>query len=148
MFSRSILRKVCKLQDNTLLEGLYISDGNFCTHCEAEGFRGITFFYDRPDIMAKYTVRIEAEKCRYPVLLSNGNLIDSGTLDFGRSTDSPPESSALRLLSFLIHALKESPLANNKETLDEEVSEQSHNQRAKGALRYPFQCLGRSAGRG
>ena len=87
------------LQDNTLLEGLYISDGNFCTHCEAEGFRGITFFYDRPDIMAKYTVRVEAEKCRYPVLLSNGNLIDSGTLDSGRSGDFPLESSTLHLLS-------------------------------------------------
>ena len=93
-----MIRNVCKLQENTLLEGLYISDGNYCTHCEAEGFRGITFFYDRPDIMAKYTVRVEAEKRRYPVLLSNGNLIDSGTLDSGRSTDFPLESSSLHLL--------------------------------------------------
>eukprot|EP00803_Ostreobium_quekettii_P009982 evm.model.scf_576.6 EVM.evm.TU.scf_576.6 scf_576:45484-53102(+) len=73
-----------KPQENTLLEGLYKTDGNFCTQCEAEGFRGITFFLDRPDVMAKYNVRIEAEKDKYPVLLSNGNLVQSGELDQGR----------------------------------------------------------------
>lgn len=61
-----------------MLEGLYKSGGSFCTQCEAEGFRGITFFYDRPDVMATYMVRMEADKERYPVLLSNGNLVDSG----------------------------------------------------------------------
>ena len=114
-------------QDNSLLEGLYKSGGNFCTQCEAEGFRGITFFMDRPDVMAKsamqrcavvlqhaccgcqpgrlgapavapankradgwshparrYTTRVEADKARYPVLLSNGNLVDSGDLEGGR----------------------------------------------------------------
>lgn len=63
-----------------MLEGLYKSGGNFCTQCEAEGFRGITYFYDRPDVMSKYIVRVEAEKAKYPQLLSNGNLIDSGDM--------------------------------------------------------------------
>lgn len=73
-----------KPQDNTLLEGLYKSSGNFCTQCEAEGFRGITYFLDRPDVMAKYTTRIEADKEKYPVLLGNGNLVDSGDMEEGR----------------------------------------------------------------
>ncbi|PSC69009.1 puromycin-sensitive aminopeptidase isoform X1 [Micractinium conductrix] len=71
-------------EQNSLLEGLYKSGGNYCTQCEAEGFRGITFFMDRPDVMAKYTTRVEADKARYPVLLSNGNLIESGELEGGR----------------------------------------------------------------
>ncbi|KAK6158211.1 hypothetical protein DH2020_005525 [Rehmannia glutinosa] len=68
-------------QKNTSLEGLYKSSGNFCTQCEAEGFRKITFYQDRPDIMAKYTCRIEADKSLYPVLLSNGNLVEQGDID-------------------------------------------------------------------
>lgn len=71
-------------QNNTSLEGLYKSSGNFCTQCEAEGFRKITFYQDRPDIMAKYTCRIEADKLLYPVLLSNGNLIEQGTFEGGK----------------------------------------------------------------
>jgi aminopeptidase N len=69
---------------NTSLMGLYVSNGNFFTQCEAEGFRKITFFPDRPDVMAKYTVMLRANKARYPVLLSNGNLIESGDLGDGR----------------------------------------------------------------
>ncbi|KAH9719502.1 Puromycin-sensitive aminopeptidase [Citrus sinensis] len=71
-------------QKNTSLEGLYKSSGNFCTQCEAEGFRKITFYQDRPDIMAKYKCYIEADKSLYPVLLSNGNLIERGNLEGGR----------------------------------------------------------------
>ncbi|XP_073307718.1 puromycin-sensitive aminopeptidase isoform X1 [Primulina huaijiensis] len=71
-------------QKNTSLEGLYKSSGNFCTECEAEGFRKITFFQDRPDIMAKFSCRIEADKLLYPVLLSNGNLIDQGEMEGGK----------------------------------------------------------------
>ncbi|KAK2664111.1 hypothetical protein Ddye_002685 [Dipteronia dyeriana] len=71
-------------QKNTSLEGLYKSSGNFCTQCEAEGFRKITFYQDRPDIMAKYTCYIEADKSLYPVLLSNGNLINHGDLEGGK----------------------------------------------------------------
>jgi aminopeptidase N len=64
---------------NTALEGLYMSGGRFCTQCEAEGFRKITYFPDRPDVLARYTVRIEAPKS-FDRLLSNGNLVDSGDL--------------------------------------------------------------------
>ncbi|CAO3452805.1 Membrane alanine aminopeptidase N (EC 3.4.11.2) [Azospirillum argentinense] len=73
-----------KPQENTALEGLYKSSGNFCTQCEAEGFRKITYFADRPDVMARYTTTITADKALYPVLLSNGNLIESGDLPDGR----------------------------------------------------------------
>jgi aminopeptidase N len=69
---------------NTQLSGLYRSSDTFCTQCEAEGFRRITYFPDRPDVMAVYTTRIEADKKQAPVLLSNGNLIESGTLTGGR----------------------------------------------------------------
>ncbi|KAF6162226.1 hypothetical protein GIB67_008355 [Kingdonia uniflora] len=71
-------------EKNTSLEGLYKSSGNFCTQCEAEGFRKITFYQDRPDVMAKYTCRVEADKSLYPVLLSNGNLTGQGDLEGGR----------------------------------------------------------------
>jgi aminopeptidase N len=70
-----------KPQENTALEGLYQSSGNFCTQCEAEGFRKITYFLDRPDVMSKFTTKIVADKVHYPALLANGNLIDSGDLD-------------------------------------------------------------------
>jgi aminopeptidase N len=69
---------------NTSLSGLYASKGNLITQCEAEGFRKITWFPDRPDVMAKYTVMLRADKKKFPVLLSNGNLIDEGDLDDGR----------------------------------------------------------------
>ncbi|MDM8543039.1 aminopeptidase N [Desulfococcaceae bacterium HSG9] len=71
-------------ETNTSLEGLYLSDGMFCTQCEAEGFRKITYFPDRPDVMARYSCTIIADQERYPVLLSNGNLVDSGIYDDGR----------------------------------------------------------------
>jgi aminopeptidase N len=69
---------------NTALTGLYVSKGMFCTQCEAEGFRRITYFPDRPDVLATYTTRIEASKTDYPVLLSNGNLTECGDLPEGR----------------------------------------------------------------
>jgi aminopeptidase N len=69
---------------NTQLSGLYRSSGTYCTQCEAEGFRRITYFPDRPDVMAVYTTRIEAGKTEAPVLLANGNLADSGDLPGGR----------------------------------------------------------------
>ena len=69
---------------NTSLMGLYVSSGNFFTQCEAEGFRKITYFPDRPDVMATFTVMLRADKATYPVLLSNGNLIEQGDLGDGR----------------------------------------------------------------
>jgi len=82
-FELEVLTRICP-QDNTSLEGLYQSSGNFCTQCEAEGFRKITYFLDRPDVMAVYTTTLTAAKARYPVLLANGNLIASGELRDGR----------------------------------------------------------------
>ena len=69
---------------NTTLSGLYLSNGGFFTQCEAEGFRRITCFPDRPDVMARYTVTLEADREACPVLLSNGNLVDQGVLPEGR----------------------------------------------------------------
>ncbi|WMN15059.1 aminopeptidase N [Pseudomonas piscis] len=71
-------------QTNTALEGLYKSSGMFCTQCEAEGFRKITYYLDRPDVMSKFTTTVVAEQHRYPVLLSNGNPIASGPGEDGR----------------------------------------------------------------
>jgi aminopeptidase N len=61
--------------------GLYVSNDSFFTQCEAEGFRRITYFLDRPDVMSSFTVTLRAEKAKYPVLLSNGNLVAQGDLD-------------------------------------------------------------------
>jgi len=70
----------CNPAANTALSGLYISNGIYCTQCEAEGFRRITYFCDRPDVMARFTVRMEAERAQFPVLLSNGNLHAAGEI--------------------------------------------------------------------
>lgn len=82
-FDLEVVTKI-KPQENTSLDGLYKSSGNYCTQCEAEGFRAITYYLDRPDVMSKYTVRIEADKEKYPVMLSNGNLEKEGDLENGR----------------------------------------------------------------
>ncbi|MGM3192542.1 aminopeptidase N [Dickeya dadantii subsp. dieffenbachiae] len=69
---------------NSALEGLYQSGDALCTQCEAEGFRHITYYLDRPDVLARFTTRITADKARYPYLLSNGNRVAQGELDEGR----------------------------------------------------------------
>ena len=69
---------------NTQLMGLYASGGLLCTQCEAEGFRRITYFPDRPDVLTRYSVRMSADKARYPVLLANGDPVGAGDLDGGR----------------------------------------------------------------
>jgi len=81
-----MLETVCEIAPaaNTALEGLYQSAGIFCTQCEPEGFRRITWFLDRPDNLSVFTVRMEAAREQYPVLLSNGNRLDAGTLANGR----------------------------------------------------------------
>ncbi len=85
--------------NNTALEGLYQSNGIFCTQCEPEGFRNITYYPDRPDVLAPFRVRIEGGQADCPVLLSNGNLIEEGTLDngshFARWEDPFPKPSYL-----------------------------------------------------
>jgi len=78
------IHSACAPAQNTRLSGLYVSQGTFFTQCEAEGFRRITYFPDRPDVMALYTVTLRADKAQYPVLLSNGNLQAQGDLPDGR----------------------------------------------------------------
>jgi aminopeptidase N len=73
-----------KPQENTSLEGLYKSSGMFCTQCEAEGFRKITYYLDRPDVMSEFITTIVADKEKYPVLLSNGNDIERGEFEGGK----------------------------------------------------------------
>ena len=75
---------ICDPKGNAALEGLYLSRGIYCTQCEPEGFRKITYFIDRPDVLARYRVRIEADKKKTPVLLANGNPVDQGDLPGGR----------------------------------------------------------------
>jgi len=75
---------VLRPQDNTALEGLYRSAGMFCTQCEAEGFRAITWFPDRPDVLTLFTTTIVADRLQYPMLLANGNLLQQGELPDGR----------------------------------------------------------------
>ena len=74
---------ICVPEKNTSLMGLYVSNGNFFTQCEAEGFRKITYFLDRPDVMARYRVTLQAPEAQYPVLLSNGNLLKEEKLPNG-----------------------------------------------------------------
>jgi len=74
----------CNPSANKALSGLYLSKGIYCTQCEAQGFRRITYFLDRPDVLAVYTVRLEADPKAAPVLLANGNPVERGTLDHGR----------------------------------------------------------------
>ncbi|MDO8268059.1 MAG: aminopeptidase N [Moraxellaceae bacterium] len=71
-------------ETNTALEGLYASGGMYCTQCEPEGFRKITYFPDRPDVMSRFTTTLIADRKRFPVLLSNGNPVDAGEVDDGR----------------------------------------------------------------
>ena len=78
------IRSTCSPERNTQLSGLYTSGGGFFTQCEAQGFRRITYFLDRPDVMATYRVTLKADRRKYPVLLSNGNLVESGELEGGR----------------------------------------------------------------
>ncbi|MBN8486556.1 MAG: aminopeptidase N [Burkholderiales bacterium] len=78
------IRNTIAPEKNTQLSGLYASGSGLFTQCEAEGFRRITYFLDRPDVMATYTVTLRADKSKYPVLLSNGNLVEQGDLDGGR----------------------------------------------------------------
>ncbi|WP_114417280.1 aminopeptidase N [Marinospirillum perlucidum] len=99
-------------ENNTALEGLYLSSGNFCTQCEAEGFRRITWYPDRPDVLAPFTTRIEADKTQFPVLLSNGNPTEKGDLDQGRhyvtwEDPFPKPSYLFALVAGDLHAVKD-----------------------------------------
>jgi aminopeptidase N len=92
-FTLETVTRICP-QKNTKLEGLYATKNGFVTQCEAQGFRRITWFPDRPDIMARYTTTVRADPAKYPVLLSNGNLVASGT-GWARFEDPFPKPSYL-----------------------------------------------------
>ncbi|MCV6625733.1 MAG: aminopeptidase N, partial [Cellvibrionaceae bacterium] len=82
-FELQIETEICP-ENNRSLEGLYQSSGMYCTQCEAEGFRKITYYLDRPDVMSEFTTHIEADAEQYPVMLSNGNKTEDKTLPSGR----------------------------------------------------------------
>ena len=95
-FELEIFSTCCPAK-NTKLMGLYVSNDSFFTQCEAEGFRRITYFLDRPDVMASYSVTLRADRALYPVLLSNGNLVEQGRLDDGDRKSTRLNSSHLKL---------------------------------------------------
>ena len=78
------IETLCNPSENSTLMGLYVSGGRFCTQCEAEGFRRITYYPDRPDVLSVFTVKITADKMQYPYLLANGNMVESGDLPKGQ----------------------------------------------------------------
>lgn len=78
------IENTCNPAANSTLMGLYVSGGRFCTQCEAEGFRRITFYPDRPDVLSVFTVKITGDKAQYPFLLANGNMVESGDAEDGK----------------------------------------------------------------
>jgi len=78
------IENTCNPAANSTLMGLYVSGGRFCTQCEAEGFRRITYYLDRPDVLSVFTVKITGDKSQYPYLLANGNMTESGALSGGK----------------------------------------------------------------
>ena len=119
-------------QANTSLGGLYTSGGNFCTQCEAEEFRKITYFLDRPDVMARYTTTISADKKSYPVLLSNGNLVDQGEGENGRHwakwEDPYPKPSYLfALVAGDLACIKDTFTTQSGRVVDLHIYVQHHN---------------------
>ena len=143
-------------ENNTALTGLYKSGGNFCTQCEPEGFRRITYFIDRPDVLAKYSTHITADQARYPVLLSNGNLIEQGEMPHGRHFarwfDPHPKPSYLFALvaGDLAHVSDEF-VTRSERRVQLEVYVQRHNldkcdhalQALKKAMRWDEEVYGR-----
>lgn len=141
---------------NTELMGLYVSKGNFVTHCEAEGFRRITFFLDRPDVMSIYTTTIIGDAKTLPTMLSNGNLVGTGTFTTGRhwiTWEDPfrKPSYLFALVAGDFELLQESYLTQSgKEVSLEIYSEQGYGKRLthamdslKKALRWDEQHYGR-----
>ncbi len=121
-----------KPQENTSLEGLYKSSGNFCTQCEAQGFRKITYYLDRPDVMARFTTTVVADKARYPVLLSNGNPVDS--VDFADGTHSVTWEDPFKKPSYLfalvagnLEVIKDTFVTMSGREIDCRIYVESHN---------------------
>jgi aminopeptidase N len=141
---------------NTSLGGLYTSGGNFCTQCEAEEFRKITYFLDRPDVMARYSTVISADKDRYPVLLSNGNLVDQGDYGDGRhwakwEDPFPKPSYLFALVAGDLACIKDTFTTCSGRTVDLHFYVQHHNidkcdhamRSLKNAMSWDEQVYGR-----
>jgi len=121
-----------KPQLNTSLEGLYKSSGNFCTQCEAQGFRKITYYLDRPDVMAKFTTTIVADKKLYPVLLSNGNPLNETDLDDGKHsvTWEDPFKKPCYLFALVagdLECIKDTFTTMNNREIDCRIYVEAHN---------------------
>ncbi len=145
-------------QANTSLNGLYISSGNFCTQCEAEGFRRITYMYDRPDVMAKYTTTIVADRDKFPVMLSNGNLVEQGRSDIDENKhwvkweDPFPKPTYLfALVAGKLEKIEDSFRTRSKRDVSLHIYVQSHNidkcehamRSLKKAMRWDEEVYGR-----
>ena len=141
---------------NTALEGLYLSNGMLCTQCEAEGFRKITYFLDRPDVMAKFTTTLVGNKDRYPVLLSNGNKIAHGKLADNRHwvTWEDPFSKPCYLFALVagqLDCIADSYITQSGRTIDLQIFVEAHDldkcahamQSLKNAMRWDEQVYGR-----
>ena len=119
-------------QKNTTLMGLYKSSGNFCTQCEAQGFRKITYFPDRPDVLSVYTVTIIADKSKYPILLSNGNRVESGDVGAGRHFAKwhdpfPKPSYLFALVAGDLASIKSTFVTNSGRQITLEIYSEAHN---------------------
>ena len=128
------LKIVTRLQPhlNTELTGLYQSSGNFCTQCEAEGFRRITYFLDRPDVLSIYRVRIEADRSHCPVLLSNGNCQQTGELannrHFAEWFDPHPKPSYLfALVAGRLERIQDQFVTRSGQSVDLFIYTEAHN---------------------
>lgn len=118
--------------DNTQLSGLYQSSGNFCTQCEAEGFRRITYFLDRPDVLSVYEVIIHADKAAYPVLLSNGNLKNNGDHGDGRHWQQwhdphPKPSYLFALVAGNLKHISDQFITTSGKSVELNIYTQAHN---------------------
>ncbi|OAD23201.1 aminopeptidase N, partial [Candidatus Thiomargarita nelsonii] len=141
---------------NTALTGLYLSGGNFCTQCEAQGFRRITYMLDRPDVMARYTTTIVADKAPYPVLLANGNLRESGELGANRhwakwEDPFPKPTYLFALVAGDLARIEDQFITQSGREVTLQIYVQSHNldkcqhamQSLKKAMRWDEQVYGR-----
>ncbi len=130
---------------NTALEGLYLSSGNFCTQCEAEGFRKITYFLDRPDVLSVYTVSMNAPLKNFPVLLSNGNCLstsDDGVMAYAKWHDPFPKPSYLfALVAGNLSHVKDSFTTSSGRHVDLYIYVEKHN---LDKCAYGMQALKRS----
>ncbi len=130
-FTLTIVNRVDPV-DNTTLDGLYQSSGNFCTQCEAEGFRRITYFLDRPDVLSRYRVTLIADKADCPVLLSNGNPVEEKDLGDGRHQATwedpfPKPSYLFALVAGDLKSIRDQFVSRSGRTIELGIYVEPHN---------------------